>query len=104
RNLRHYSIEPTASSRHPRETPNDFDQLVMPNATRVAKFVDPMSVREPIQAHEPTNVLASAQLQIGVPIGEQEAPHSVGPESWLNSDVVTPALCLPSSIAISRMF
>ena len=37
--------------RRPRETLNNFNELVVRSATRIAKLADLMFVREPVQAH-----------------------------------------------------
>ena len=41
----------SALPRRPRETLNDFNELVVRSATGIAKLVDLMFVREPVQAH-----------------------------------------------------
>jgi hypothetical protein len=54
---------------------NDFNEVVVRGATGIAKLVDLMFVRKPVQAHELASALALVQLQFGWPIGEQEPPH-----------------------------
>ena len=50
--------------RRPRETLNDFDQLLVHSAPWVAKLVDLMFVREPAQAQQLAGALAPVQLQL----------------------------------------
>jgi len=48
--------------RRPRETLNDFNELMVCSATDIAKLADVMFVREPVQAHQLASALAPVQL------------------------------------------
>jgi len=48
----------SALSWRPREPLNDFNELVVCSATDVAKLLDFMFVREPVQAHQLASALA----------------------------------------------
>src|SRR5262245_41282772 len=50
--------------RRPRETLNDFDQLLVRSAPWVAKLIDCMFVREPAQTQQLAGALAPVQLQL----------------------------------------
>src|SRR5262249_22119006 len=61
--------------RRPSETLDDVDELVVRGTPGVAKRADVVFIREPAQAHQLAGALAPGQLQLGRPIGEQEARH-----------------------------
>ena len=60
--------------RSTREPAHNVDQLGVRDVGRIAEFVDRVRIRKPAQADELADPLSPVQVQLGPPVGEEEAP------------------------------
>ena len=60
--------------RSTREPAHNVDQLGVRDVGRIAEFIDRVRIRKPAQADELADPLSPVQLQLGPPVGEEEAP------------------------------
>jgi hypothetical protein len=60
--------------RSTREPAHNVDRLGVRDVGRIAEFIDRVRIRKPAQADELADPLSPVQLQLGPPVGEEEAP------------------------------